>query len=57
MRYIFILTILFSVFYSCSEDKLDTYDAERYIYFSNTSADTIVAVSYTHLTLPTRVAV
>ena len=42
MRYIFILTILFSVFYSCSEDKLDTYDAERYVYFSNTSTDSIV---------------
>lgn len=42
MRYIFILTILFSVFYSCNEDKLDTYDAERYIYFSNTSTDSIV---------------
>lgn len=46
MKYCILIIVLVSVFGSCSTDTLDTYNADRYIFFTNKNAEDSVSTSF-----------
>ena len=46
MKYCIVIIVLFVMFGACSTDSLDTYTADRYIYFSGKNAEDSVNTSF-----------
>ena len=46
MKYCIVIIILLTVFGACSKDSLETYSADRYLYFSNKNAEDSVNTSF-----------